>query len=78
MDNIYSTKEASVRLKLSEAHIRRLLESGQIDGKKLGRDWVVFRLEYKRKRKPKGYRKDKKLSNFITMKENTKNGQKVK
>jgi excisionase family DNA binding protein len=53
MDNIYSTKEAAARLKLSEAHVRRLLEGGQIAGKKLGRDWIVFSLEYKRKRKAK-------------------------
>ena len=57
MDNIYSTKEAAARLKLSPAHIVRLLESGQIPGKKLGHDWVVFSLEYKRKRKAKGCRK---------------------
>ena len=57
MDNIYSTKEAAARLKLSPAHIVRLLESGQIQGKKLGHDWIVFNLDYKRKRKPKGYRK---------------------
>jgi len=57
MDNIYSTKEAAARLKLSPAHIVRLLENGQISGKKLGHDWIVFDLDYKRKRKPKGYRK---------------------
>ena len=57
MDNIYSTKEAAVRLKLSEAHIRRLLEGGQIAGKKLGRDWIVFNLDYKRKRKAKNHGK---------------------
>ena len=53
MDSIYSTKEAAARLKLSQAHLRRLLESGQVAGKKLGHDWVVFSLEYKRKRRPK-------------------------
>ncbi len=57
MDNIYNTKEAAAQLNLSEAHVRRLLEGGQIAGKKLGRDWIVFNLDYKRKRKPKGYRK---------------------
>ena len=57
MDNIYSTKEAAARLKLSPAHVVRLLERGQIPGKKLGHDWIVFSLDYKRKRKPKGYRK---------------------
>ena len=53
MDNIYSTKEAAARLNLSPAHIVRLLEGGQIPGKKLGHDWIVFSLDYKRKRKPK-------------------------
>jgi excisionase family DNA binding protein len=53
MDNIYSTKEAADKLKLSQAHIRRLLESGQLPGKRLGHDWIVFHLDYKRKRKPK-------------------------
>lgn len=57
MDNIYGTKEAASRLKLSPAHIVRLLESGQLQGKKLGHDWVVLSLDYKRKRKAKGYRK---------------------
>lgn len=56
MENIYSTKEAADKLKLSQAHIRRLMESGQLPGKKIGRDWIVFGLDYKRKRKPKGYR----------------------
>ncbi|MDP7410124.1 MAG: hypothetical protein QF892_05140, partial [Dehalococcoidales bacterium] len=31
-----------------------LLESGQVKGKKLGHDWVVLSLDYKRKRRPKG------------------------
>jgi excisionase family DNA binding protein len=53
MDNIYSTKEAADKLKLSQAHIRRLLESGQLPGKRLGHDWIVYNLDYKRKRKPK-------------------------
>ena len=57
MDDIYSTKEAAAKLKLSPAHIVRLLESSQLSGKKLGHDWIVFSLDYKRKRKPKGYRK---------------------
>ena len=53
MDNIYSTKEAADKLKLSQAHIRRLLEGGKIAGKKLGLDWIVFNLDYKRRRKAK-------------------------
>jgi len=57
MEDMYTTKEAGDKLKLSQAHIRRLLESGQLSGKRLGHAWIVFSLDYKRKRKPKGYRK---------------------
>jgi len=52
-DVTLSTKEAAEKLKLSVDHIRRLLEQGKLNGKKLGRDWVVLSLDYKRKRKPK-------------------------
>ncbi|MBN1376512.1 MAG: helix-turn-helix domain-containing protein [Dehalococcoidia bacterium] len=51
------TKEAADRLGLSQAHVRRLLESGTIEGKRLGRDWIVLNLSYKRRRKPKVGRK---------------------
>jgi len=51
---MYSVKEASGKLGISDSHCRRLLESGQIKGKKLGHDWVVLSLDYRRKRKPKG------------------------
>lgn len=50
---MYSTKEAAQKLGLDESQIRRLLAKGEIKGKKLGRDWVVLELTYKRKRKPK-------------------------
>jgi excisionase family DNA binding protein len=50
---IYSVKQASERLGISESHCRRLLERRQIEGIKLGHDWVVRNLKYKRKRKPK-------------------------
>jgi excisionase family DNA binding protein len=53
-ERIYSVKEAAQRLKISDSHCRRLLEAGKIRGKKLGHDWVVLNLDYKRKRKPKG------------------------
>jgi excisionase family DNA binding protein len=52
-DRLFSTKEAARRLGLSPDHVRRLLEQGKLKGKKLGRDWVVLSLDYKRKRKPK-------------------------
>ena len=38
---------------VSERHAWRLLISGHIEGRKLGRDWVVSDLSYKRRRKPK-------------------------
>ncbi len=55
---MYSSKEASQRMGISDSHLRRLLESGQVEGKKLGHDWVVLSLEYKRKRKPKRRQKN--------------------
>ena len=54
-ERIYSVKEAARRMKISESHCRRLLEAEKIKGKKLGHDWVVLELEYKRKRRPKKY-----------------------
>jgi len=51
---MYSVKSAAQRIGLSERHIRRLLAGGVIKGRKLGHDWVVISLDYKRKRKPKG------------------------
>ena len=50
---MYSVKEAAKRLGLDPSQIRRLLSKGEIKGKKLGRDWVVLELNYKRRRKPK-------------------------
>ena len=55
-DELLTTRQAAQTLGLSSDHVRRLLEQGRIKGKKLGRDWVVLSLDYKRKRKPKGYR----------------------
>ena len=62
MTNIYSVNEAAQKLGLDPSQIRRLLAKGEIEGKKLGRDWVVLSLNYKKKkfgvgRKPKGGRK---------------------
>ena len=50
---MYGTKEAAAKMGISQRHLRLLLERGVIEGKKLGRDWVVLSLDYKRKRKPK-------------------------
>ena len=51
---VYSVKEAAEKMGISDSHCRRLLEQGAIKGKKLGHDWVVLSLDYKRKRRPKG------------------------
>jgi excisionase family DNA binding protein len=53
MENVYSVKEAAEKLRLDTSQVRRLLAKGEIEGKKLGRDWVVLELSYKRKRKRK-------------------------
>ena len=50
---VYSVKEAAEKLKISEQHLRYLLAKGEIEGRKISRDWVVLTLDYKRKRKPK-------------------------
>ena len=54
---MYSVKETACLLNMSEQHVRHLLAQGHIEGKKLGRDWVVISLTYKRKRKPKTVRR---------------------
>lgn len=50
---MYSRKEAAPRIGISDRQLRLLLGRGKIKGKKLGHDWVVLSLDYKRKRKPK-------------------------
>jgi hypothetical protein len=48
---MYSVKEAATKIGLSERHLRLLLKEGKIEGRKLGHDWVVLSLDYKRKRR---------------------------
>jgi excisionase family DNA binding protein len=50
---MYSVKEASGKLGISERRVTQLLTQGRISGKRLGRDWVVLDLNYQRRRKPK-------------------------
>jgi hypothetical protein len=62
MADIYSVKEAAEKLGLDPSQVRRLLKDNIIEGKKLGHDWVVLGLNYKKKkfgvgRKPKGDKK---------------------
>jgi len=54
---MYSTKEAASKLGLSEQHVRYLLAKGEIEGRLVGKTWVVLSLDYKRKRKRKGGKK---------------------
>jgi len=51
---MYSVKEAAANLGISDRRVRVLLNEGRIEGKKLGHDWLVLSLDYKRKRKWKG------------------------
>ena len=51
--DMYSVREAAAKMGISGSHLRLLLKRGAIEGKKLGHDWVVLSLDYKRKRKPK-------------------------
>ena len=50
---MYSVREAAEKIGISERQLRYLLASGEVKGKKLGHDWVVLKLDYKRQRKPK-------------------------
>jgi excisionase family DNA binding protein len=50
---MYSVKEAAQKIGVDPSQLRRLLAKGEIRGKKLGHDWVVFNLDYTRKRKLK-------------------------
>lgn len=57
---MWSVKEAANNLGISERHLRLLLSEGIVAGQKLGHDWVVLSLRYKRKRKPKGWQNNEK------------------
>lgn len=50
---MYSTSEAAEKLGLSQDHVRLLARTGVIEAKKLGHDWIVLNLDYKRKRRLK-------------------------
>jgi excisionase family DNA binding protein len=53
---VYSVKEASEKLGISDRRTRQLLSQGRLEGKKLGRDWVVLSLDYQRRRAARGKR----------------------
>ena len=50
---MYSVREAAQKLGMTDRHVRLLLATGRIYGRKLGHDWVVLSLDYERKRRPK-------------------------
>jgi len=50
---MYSTREAADKLGLSPEHVKLLARTGVIKARKIGRDWVILDLSYKRRRKPK-------------------------
>jgi hypothetical protein len=52
-------EEVSKMLNLDVSQVRHLLRSGEIKGKKWGRDWMVLSIDYTRKRKLGGGRKSK-------------------
>jgi excisionase family DNA binding protein len=51
---MYTVREAAGKIGVSERYLRLLLSTGKIEGRKLGRDWIVLKLDYKRKRRIKG------------------------
>ena len=54
---MYCVEEAAAKMGISRRHLRLLLKRREVKGEKLGRDWVVLDLNYKRKRRPKGGKK---------------------
>ncbi|MFC2027930.1 helix-turn-helix domain-containing protein [Chloroflexota bacterium] len=50
-----TSKEVAEKLGMSHSHMRLLLRQGEIQGIKIGRDWLIEddNIDYKRKRKPK-------------------------
>ena len=43
---VYTVKQASVFLRISDRRVRKLLEEKRLHGLKVGRDWFVLRLDY--------------------------------
>jgi excisionase family DNA binding protein len=48
--DMWSVKEAAIKLGISERRVRKLLSEGRIKGKKLDGTWVVLELKYTKKR----------------------------
>ena len=41
LEGYLTTTQASLKSGMNRAHIRRLLETGKLAGRKVGRDWLV-------------------------------------
>ena len=50
-----SSKDAAKLLRISQSHVKYLLQRGELQGIKIGRDWLLptETLHYQRKRRPK-------------------------
>jgi excisionase family DNA binding protein len=54
LDDVISAREAAEILGITQRHVTRLAESGELLAKRLGRDWIIIRqsvLDYKAKKK---------------------------
>jgi excisionase family DNA binding protein len=78
---ILSTIEAADMAKLSRGHIQRLLSSKQVEGMKLGHDWLVFEdslrayLAQPRKPGPKPPKSEAAAENTSTPNSNSENSE---
>ena len=59
MNEIYSVKQAAKLMGISEPYLRVLLARGEVKGRKLDGTWLVLDLNYKRQRRPKGFKRRK-------------------
>jgi len=50
---VYTVKQASTLLRISDRRVRKLLEERRLHGLKIGRDWFVLRLDYTRMKRGK-------------------------
>ncbi len=60
IEDYISTREASEKYGLSKEHIARMLKAGQLQGKKIGHDWLVYEpslLKYKQQMESLGKKK---------------------
>ena len=46
LDGYLTTRQASHKSGISQAHIRRLMETGKLQGLKVGRDWLVLTVSF--------------------------------